>query len=487
MADSLSLSGLTSGLDTSAIIDQLMAIERRPVQLMQQTQAKASSVLDKLRNLNTKMLALQTSAKTLMSATFAAGTTGTPTASSSNTGAFGVTNTAAAAFGTYSVNITALATAQVTGGGTFNTPTGAGTIRLTDATSGTSKDVAVASGASIYTIRDAINASGAGVTAAVSSGALVLTGATGSAFTVADGPSTTGLAASLGIDSATQTTQNAQLASATINGTSYSSTTNTFSGQLTGVTIYATAVGSGTVTVASSTGTTSATTTTSQIKDLVAKYNDIVTQIKTDSSFDSKSKTSGALLGDSFVSGLQVQLNRMFTETVDPSSPYPNASSIGISVQRDGTLAVDDTKLAAALTADPAAVAKLFNNEDNVTGTDSYGRTIKQNSFGNVSSGTVGDGLATRLFAFVDQMVTSYSLYNPTDSSGQRYAGSLLNRMNSQQSVIGDFDDRIAHYNDRLELREQALKNQFAAMEKAIGLLKNQGNYLSGQLSNMGG
>jgi flagellar capping protein FliD len=43
----------------------------------------------------------------------------------------------------------------------------------------------------------------------------------------------------------------------------------------------------------------------------------------------------------------------------------------------------------------------------------------------------------------------------------------------------------MAAYNDRLALREQALKNQFAAMEKAIGLLKNQGNYLSGQLANM--
>jgi flagellar hook-associated protein 2 len=485
MADSLSLSGLTSGLDTSAIIDQLMSIERRPVALMQQNQNKASNVLDKLRNLNTKLLSLQSSAKTLMSATFAAGTTGTPTASSSNTGAFGVTNTASAAFGTYNVSINALATSQVTGGGTFNTPSGAGTLRLTDANSGAIKDVAVASGASIYTVRDAINAAGAGVTATVSAGALVLTGATGSAFSVTDGPSTTGLAANLGIDSATTTTQNAQLASATINGTTYTGTTNTFAGQLTGVTIYATAVGSGTVTVAAS-GGTSTTTTTNQIKDLVAKYNDIVSQIKTDTSYDSKTKTSGALLGDSFVSGLQTQLNRMFTDTVDPSSPYPTASSIGISVQRDGTLAVDDTKLAAALTADPAAVAKLFNNEDNVTSTDSYGRMVKQNSFGNVTNGTVGDGLANRLFAFVDQMVTSYSNYNPTDSNGQRYAGSLLNRINSQQSVISDFDDRISHYNDRLELREQALKNQFAAMEKAIGLLKNQGNYLSGQLSNMG-
>jgi flagellar hook-associated protein 2 len=40
-------------------------------------------------------------------------------------------------------------------------------------------------------------------------------------------------------------------------------------------------------------------------------------------------------------------------------------------------------------------------------------------------------------------------------------------------------------YEKRLELRERSLRTQFLAMEKAVSLMKNQGNYLSSQLAGM--
>ena len=68
---SMTLSGLGSGLDTSAVIDSLMAIERRPVDLVTKNQTAEKSKLDLYRAINTKLTALQTAAKAVASDTYA--------------------------------------------------------------------------------------------------------------------------------------------------------------------------------------------------------------------------------------------------------------------------------------------------------------------------------------------------------------------------------------------------------------------------------
>lgn len=479
--DSLALSGLSSGLDTQAVISQLMSIEKRPVQLMQQNQAKAQSVLDHLRTLNTKMSALQTAAKSLLSASgsFSLSAFATKTATSSDSTKFTATASGSATAGTYNVNVTQLAAAQKSGGGTFTALSTSGTLTLTEASTGNTTNVALTAGMDVNQVASAINGANGSMTATVVNGGLVVTAkATGESYTFSDNVGGA-LVSDTGINPTLQAAASAQL---TVDGVAVTSKTNAVTNGPSGVTLNLTGTGSATLTVAQDTSSAAG-----KIKDLVAKYNDIVNQIKDDTKYDSNSKTSGVLLGDSFVSSLQSQLNQMFTEVVDPTSAYPNASSVGITIQRDGTLAVDDTKLNAALTADPQAVQKLFGNEDGVTTTDSYGQTVKQNSLGSMTTGTVGDGIANRLNAFVDSMVSAYSQYNPSSSSGSRFAGGLLDRMNSQQTIIDDFTKRIGDYNNRLTLREQALKNQFTAMETAMSLLKSQQAHLQSALGGMGG
>lgn len=472
----LRLSGLSSGLDTSAVIEQLMSIERRPINLMAQNQAKAQKVLDRYRLLNTKLAALQTSAKSLqgMSGNFAMSPFAARTATSGDATKLSATADGNAPTGTYSVTVNALAREQKTGGGAFGGAV-SGQLTITDST-GTAKNLAVTAGMTAQDIASAVNGGDMGMNATVIDGKLVLTGKqTGETYTLSDDVGGS-LVTDLGLD---PTVQTAQQASVTVDGVTVTAKSNAITTALSGVSLNLSAVGSTTLTISQNN-----TAATDKIKDLVAKYNEIIKQIKEDTKYDAATKTSGVLQGNSFVTSLQSQLNRMFTEIVDPnaSALYRNANDLGITTQRDGTIAIDETKLNTAINTDAAAVFKVFGYEDNATHT-SGSLTVKEINVG--SGSTVGDGIATRLAGFVDSLIASASAYNEPGVNGQPSQGGLLARITSQQSTITGFDTRMDAYEKRLELRERSLRTQFLAMEKAVSLMKNQGNYLSSQLAGM--
>lgn len=461
---SFSLSGLSSGLDTSAIVESLMQIERRPINLIQQNKAKAQLVLDRYRALNTKLAALQTAAKNLQGASgsFATSPFAAKTVTSSDATKFKATADGTATVGSHNVVVTALAREQKTGGAAYVGDT-SGQLTITDSL-GTAFNVAVTAGDSVETVAAAINGANGGMSASVLSGKLVLTGKqTGETFTLSD--DTAGaLKTSLGLDADLQTAQEASL---TVDGIAATSKTNTFTTAISGVSLTVSAEGSGTLTIGQDNAAA-----TDKIKELVNKYNDIVKQIKEDTKYDATTKKGGTLIGDSFVTGLQSQLNRMFAEVVDPNSPYQTASGIGISTQRDGLITIDDAKLSAALANNPDAVFKLFGHEDPNT---------TQNNLGSFS-GTVGDGIATRLAGFVDSLIATASKFN---QGGTSSAGSLLSRINAKQESMSYFDKRIESFENRLELRERGLRAQFLAMETAISKLKNQGSYFASQVAGL--
>lgn len=477
----IQLSGLATGLDTSSVISQLMAIERRPVQMMAANQNAAQGKLDRLRALNLKLSALQTAAKGLVGTSFNLSPFAAKTATSSNTSVFGASADATASTGSYSIDVQQLAREQRTGGGAFTSPAAAGTLRIT-ADDGSFKDLNVAAGATINDVKDAINAGNMGMTASVVNNTLILTGgATGRTYTVDDGDGTNDFAASLGIDSAGKTYQAAQSAIVKVDNTfTVTSASNQVTNAISGVTLNLATTGTATVTVSRDNSQIA-----SKVRDFIGKYNDVVNQVKEDTKYNAETKQGGKLLGDSFVSNLTVQMNRYLTEDfeLDTAGVYGvdgavrNYSSVGISVNRDGTLALDETKLNAAIAANPEKVFALFGQEDSATTTDAYGSTVKEN--------TNRDGIANRLSAFIDSMISKTSMYNHTNGNGGRFEGGLLARITSTESLISSFDDRIEAYERRLELRERNIRNQFLAMEKSVASLRNQGNYLSGQLSQM--
>jgi flagellar capping protein FliD len=102
----LGLSGLASGVDTSAIVEQLMSLERRGKTRLQVRQGSIAAQQTTLRDLKTKLDALKTAAADLRaSATWSEG----QTVESSDAARVAVARTGGAPIGGYSVKVTQLA------------------------------------------------------------------------------------------------------------------------------------------------------------------------------------------------------------------------------------------------------------------------------------------------------------------------------------------------------------------------------------------
>jgi flagellar hook-associated protein 2 len=63
--------------------------------------------------------------------------------------------------------------------------------------------------------------------------------------------------------------------------------------------------------------------------------------------------------------------------------------------------------------------------------------------------------------------------------------GSLVKMAEGQDSMVKDITERIAAWDLRLAKRKEMLTRQFGAMETALSSLKNQSNWLAGQLSKL--
>jgi flagellar hook-associated protein 2 len=143
----LSLSGLASGVDTSALVDQLMALERQSVTRLQYRQAALTGQQDALKEVASKLSALETAARNLTSdATWAQN----QTAESTDPARVAVARTGGAGIGGHTVAVHRLASSMQRGFA-FNGAAG-GTITV----GGTS--FTVDAGATIQEVADAINA-----------------------------------------------------------------------------------------------------------------------------------------------------------------------------------------------------------------------------------------------------------------------------------------------------------------------------------------
>ncbi|MYN43174.1 flagellar filament capping protein FliD [Duganella sp. FT109W] len=232
---------------------------------------------------------------------------------------------------------------------------------------------------SLQGIMDAINKGNFGVTASIVSdgstgtGAtpnhLVLTSsATGASSTMkislagsGGDPADPALVSLLGYDpGGTQNlSQKAAAADtlATVNGIAVTSSGTGISGAVTGVTFNALKVGSTSVSVAKDSSTL-----TNSVNSFVKAYNDLNTQLSALGSYDADTKASGPLLGDSTLRNLQSSVRATLSSAISglQSTSLTNLSQIGVSFQKDGSLAVDNAKLQKAITSNFNDIAGLF-------------------------------------------------------------------------------------------------------------------------------
>jgi len=117
------ISGLSSGFDWRSMIDQLMELEHRPVDLVENQKTKYEAQLSEWQSFNTQLLSLKTAAGNLKDPTDFYVYTSNMTTDSSTVDAWdllSVSTTSTAAKGTYSVKITSVATAQKLSSASFS-------------------------------------------------------------------------------------------------------------------------------------------------------------------------------------------------------------------------------------------------------------------------------------------------------------------------------------------------------------------------------
>ncbi len=152
----LGLSGIASGVDTSAIIEKLMALERGSTTRLQLSQAKLQTRDDALKAIQTKLTDLKTAATALKDPKLWVAKSAVETSDATK---LGVTLTGGAPIGSTSVEILGLASSSQRAFG-FTPSSTARTLTLTPTAPGASPTTLnVAADASIDSIAASINRS----------------------------------------------------------------------------------------------------------------------------------------------------------------------------------------------------------------------------------------------------------------------------------------------------------------------------------------
>jgi flagellar hook-associated protein 2 len=374
----LSSQGLGSGLDIASLVTKLVAAEKAPRQAqITRAQSAAVTTISALGSLKGAMAGFNDALSALKTEeVFQA-----RSANASDPDIFSASASTTAISGSYDIEVESLASAHqiasnaIVGGAAVAVGTGSLTIGMGAKTFQVSIDD---SHKTLAQIRDAINAAPdnndfvrASIVNAADGAHLMLTAqSTGAsnAITVAADGGDGGLSV-LAYNPLLTTNyaekHPAQDAVVYVSGFKHTSATNSIADAIEGVTINAIKADDNethTLTIANDTNGT-----TAKIKKFVDSYNALQSQIADLRSYEPTTKKAGPLLGDALLRGIETDVRAKLSGTVSGlTGAYKSIASIGITTNKDGSLALDSDKLTKALAADYDGVAKLFGSEDGV-------------------------------------------------------------------------------------------------------------------------
>lgn len=470
----LSSAGIGSGLDVENIVTQLMAIERRPIDLLNQQTSRVETQLSSFGQLQGALSNLRDKARALTGNDAFASTVG----NSADASAVAISTGIGSVPGSYSVSVSQLAGAQTLASGTFADSTatvGGGTLTIelgaygagggapfTPKADATPVAVVIDAADSLATIRDKINSAGAGVVASIVNDA---TGArltlrsreTGQAnafrVTVADddGGNTdaTGLSA-LGYDAAAgggalTRTQTAADALATINGLDIVSSSNTLTDVIDGLTLKLGKVTTGAIDL---TVTPNDEAIKKAITDFATAYNDLVKLGREQTKFTEGGGGSGPLQGDRTAVGMLQRLRSLIGGNTAASTVFTRLADVGLEPQSDGTLSVKTTKLDSAV-ANLPELKKVFGNVDDAV--------------------PANNGFAQVLRLYADEVLGA--------------EGALTTKQEGLRQRIDRNGDREAELENRMTLIERRLRAQYTALDAQMARLTGLSDFVTRQLS----
>lgn len=373
MGISFNAAGLLNGngINVTAVVNALLSMQSSAITQLQNQQTDLATQEGLLKGYNNNLTSL---ASTVVSLANPAGPLTSQSATSSNSSILTASAQSTASAGTHQIVVSNLATTgtiysdPMTNGTTSFLAGGAAAGQLSlqiGGASGTTHDITITQGSNdtLNTLSKYINGQNWGVTANV------VTDANGARLTVYS--QSTGTPGALAV-----TNNNTSLAfnppfggsnaSLTIDGVPYSSATNTITGAISGVTLNLAGADAGTtVQLNVAPDTTQA---TNAINAFVNAFNNLIGNLNTQFAVDPTSNNQGPLGGDSSLRALQTSLLRDLTYSIPGNNGLVNLASLGIDMNNDGTLSVNqiatDThpSLSSVLAANPGAVQSFFQN-----------------------------------------------------------------------------------------------------------------------------
>ena len=447
--------GVGSGLDLTGLLDQLQEAERGKLAPITRQKEQQQDKISAYGQLQTSLNSFQDAVAKLndpkLYQSLSANVRGD---------AIKATTSASALPGSYRVEVSQLATSgtlastRVTDRDTALDLQGATAIRL-EFGGADAVDIDIAPGSSLSAIRDAINANkDAGVNATIINDGqgyrLALssknTGADASiaSFSFVDtsqDPAVT-VAGPFGEDAATK--RAGEDAALTVNGIAISSAKNQVEGAIQGVTLNLAELSIADGETATSTVNVERDTLKQReaINGFVKAFNDLKGTIGKLTSFSGDAETAGELVGDNTVRTIEGRLRSVLTGGIE-GGELSTLSQLGITLQRDGTLEVDDDKLSGLVANNPQALSDFFAGE------------------------TDDAGMAGRLSTTIEQMLGNNGVVKLAISGAENRVKSLDERFERMEVTI---ERTISRY-----------RTQFGQLDSMIAQMNSMSSYLTQQ------
>jgi len=503
VGNGISFSGLASGLDTRAIIDQLMAIERLPIRALEEQKAASERKVGLIGTFKGLVTTLQGAADGLRTAQgfydFVATT--------SREGVATVAAASGAQAGTHTLLVESTATIDRwafdgVADDTLDLASADGE-SVSFTVDGTSYSVAVNQAeSSLAEIALAINsAAGGDVSASVvdvgppgaPSHRLVLSSDHGGETGRITGISSS--IAGLTIDGtepdaggSAQSANNITVgnnAVAYVDGLRVERADNDFSGVLEGIAIDLVSDGGGEAITFTVGADRDAIRT--GIQEFVDAYNGVIDFINQQSEFTEEGGRGGELFGDSLLRDVQSRIRHALFDVdlatvLADTEGFSTLSLVGIEQDSDGRLSIDAAAFDAKFDQNLGALADLFADFDG------FERASDDpNDPGYFQDATADSGLADNLYRAIDRMFGTLQGPIIDPDTGERRAIPALfdSRTGTLNEHIERLDEQIEAKERLLESVEQSLVLRFAALEELMGQLNAQGAALTSSLAQL--
>lgn len=478
----VAVTGTGSGLDIDGLVASLVAAERVPAE----TQLNAREA--EITGLNTSFSSAKSAVSDFEAAASKlalASTFSQFTSSSSDSTKATISATSSASLGSYQLSVSSLATAQTLASGNFSATTdvlGTGTLNIalgtpvyTGSVPDTYSSFTQASSVSITIdssnntlagIRDAINSANAGVNASIlkngdnyqlflvseSAGAANSMSISVSGDSSGTDTDANGLSQLVYSASANQLQQYAagSNASFSINGLSVSSSSNTVTDIIDGVTLNLLSTTSSAITIDVKTDTDAI---VADVQTFVDKYNAYAALFTDLTKYDATSGKAGALQGDSTARSVMSQIRSELGKSVTGlTGSYTSLIDLGISIDKSGVMSFTQSTFKTAFAAAPIEVTGVFAST-----------TV---------SGTAVEGVAEKLETLMEgYLVSTTGIFD-----------SRISSLNTQLTAITD--DR-ADLVRRMQSLEDRYFAQLNAMDSLLAEIETTGDFLTQQFEAM--